>query len=296
MFGTHLSPLRRFREGPYDRLAASTVIRTIEGAGLPVLVTRLGGLFVQAPEHLVDLPSEDERWSEVGPFQQKAIEAINLVICEFVLNEVVSAAASVADMVIGSLEDDRVEFRALAGGQVTYFERTMLPFYLNQEGWFSAQLLNHQVLDHIDGVRRAQALASIAASMPLFVIGAYSNFSRLQLSEAVLDAFIVVEQMIDKLWQDWPGSASPTGPQKRPSDRAFDDVSYRIGKLHADGVLVGPIYDAIDAARLARNFVAHRGVVTDEAASTALEALRLLLARFLKTEVPAAIHIRGLTW
>jgi Domain of unknown function (DUF4145) len=99
--------------------------------------------------------------------------------------------------------------------------------------------------------------------------------------------------MVDKLWQDWPGSVSLTGPQK---GRGFDDVGYRIGKLHADGVLTGPIYDAIDAARLARNLVAHRGVVTDEAASTALEALRLLLARLLKSEVPPAIHIRGLTW
>lgn len=60
-FGTHLSPLRRSeKDRTIALLLRQVILRTVEGAALPVLVATLGGSFVQTPDHLVDLPSDDQ--------------------------------------------------------------------------------------------------------------------------------------------------------------------------------------------------------------------------------------------
>ena len=103
--GTYLYPARLF-EWTDDPYQATEVVVICSTDGLEVLITRMGGLFVVAPDDLQALAlPEPGSFERAWEFRQRAADAMNLLICELALRGVTSEPAAQLHMGAGRLVD-----------------------------------------------------------------------------------------------------------------------------------------------------------------------------------------------
>ena len=312
---THLYPLRTFglemrRPTAGDIRRASEVAAVFPAALAPdleVSLTRIGGLFVPIREQLLQgSPPKEGRptglsnpWTEPLDekrlFEHEVVDAMNLVICELALSGVESEPASVAELGVGSITAERAMIQG-AGGP--YMERTVGPALALARP--SVPMIwpptPDVVLDRVLGLPRARRLLGMSPALPTFVAAAYSLFARRLYAEALTDAWIAIELMINDLWKGtYRRGSRDTSHRKRLDDGRSFTANLRAELLYATGVFPGDLYDSIQVARKHRNDLMHGGAVRADASLAAFNALRGLLEQVLG-EPPYSVAHPQMRW
>jgi len=124
----------------------------------------------------------------------------------------------------------------------------------------------------------ARRLSALGPSLPEFVSAAYSLFNRRLLAEALLDSWIVVEQVINSPWKTNYQSRArdPAHTRRLEAGRSFT-ANIRAEVLWATGVLEDDLYDLLQRARKHRNDLAHGANVSVAAAGEGMNAMRGIL-------------------
>lgn len=285
--GQYLYPWRMFGSLPdgYEPIESTNVVREIPVLDQVVLVTGNGGLFVRPPADLVSRAPTSfnnlsaEQAKRVVAFQDELVEVLNLLICELAFEGVVSEPASPIHV---SFRGRLVGKRALimgasSGGREVYFDRLMLPVRkisgqdIGEGGCVS--LLS--VLDNAAKSQRAKTLHEIAPTLPALVAGAYSLFSRRHRAEALLDGWIVIEQILYRCWKRHVAEAArDSGHRNRLTDTRAYSASVQAEVLRTANKLPAELYDQMNRARKHRNDLAHGAKVSLEAASDCMVAMK----------------------
>jgi hypothetical protein len=294
VLGTHIFPLRLLG-WPFELTSAVEVTRSYVTPvdDLEVLVTRMGGLFVRIPESLTRFdPSEvgggdmKESFEARAAFADRAVAAFNLVVCEFTFAGVFSEPTSRLHLGPGALSDGRA---SIHGGSGPTTERTLGPqtmMGLNPMWASSWESIADERLVQTEGLSRATALWTIADSLPTFVASAYFFLAQRLLAEALLDGWIVVEQILNRIWED---EYVPTSRDSRHRDRLDDTRSFtanvKAELLFASGLIDGETYDSVQSARKRRNDLAHGGRVDVAGAFECMAAMKAMLEKVV-SDVP----------
>jgi hypothetical protein len=245
----------------------------------------MGGLFVRIPIRF-RRTREDDPFQDVDAkreFLTAAASAMNLVICELALMGVWSEPASPRQISTGGLTATQATIHSGAG---ELNDRTIGPtvtLISNPAFLLQVRPDDEEVVVRAGELRGARQLLSLGASLPDFVASAYSLFNRRLLAEALLDAWIVIEQILNSLWKNEYESLARNSVHAR---RLVDGRSFTANvraELLSIGVLRGDLYDLVQRARKHRNDLAHGASVSVAAASDALMAmcgiLELVLGR-----------------
>ena len=276
--GSQLYPPRVFGfEGPPNAEQATKILQAITGPPEEVSITRIGGLFVRVPADLSSALDGSPAEPVLGRYSRlidSATTSFNLVLCELAFEGIISAPASRVEIGPARIVGDHALVVAGGGGRETYTTRTVdMATAVIQGTWPTWSSTNPSLLEPINGTRRALALKDLSPSLPLLVVGAYSNFSRSQLPEAVIDAWIVIEQLLDARWQEYLLSVSDAARAARLRDPRTFSAAVRTEVLQATGSLASPLAEQIHVARKHRNELAHRAVITREAAAEVMGAM-----------------------
>src|SRR5581483_7979281 len=108
-------------------------------------------------------------------------------------------------------------------------------------------------------------LTAVSPTLPTLVAGAYSQFSRRQLAEALMDAWIVIEPVVDWWWKQYTDGVTDRKRRERLKDTRVYTASVRAEVLRTAGALNSDLYAAIERARGHRNAAAHRAAIRFEA-------------------------------
>ena len=297
--GTYLYPPKLLGNPDWhDRMSAIEVIERIEVEANEVLITCNGGLFLRVPPDLKTL--KDKRM-----FEEKAASLFNNIICEFALYGVVSEPATPTHISGGKLIKNFALITSVGGGREVYMERTMAPcLELIRSGglWQINPQISLNVVQEIKQQQFTVKLKEVSTTLPTLVAGAYSLFSKRQLSEALNDSWIVNEQIIDWLWSDYKNSITATAEieQNKRKERLSDERTYtaavRIEVLYVAGCLPAHIYEAINNARKHRNKLAHRAQINLKMAQECLDAMRQMIEYLCGASVEPPMAIESINW
>jgi hypothetical protein len=300
--GTYIYPYCLLSEPIWDEpLTATEVIQRIGVREREILITRNGGLFIEPPAELTrDAdPEADPRFNLQAKmaFEEEAAKLFNIVICEYALHEIVSEPATQVHISAGKLIDGHALVIGAAGGREIYLERTVNPsLQLIQGTWRTHRVHDHQITTQVAKLSCASRLAEISENLPALTAGAYSLFSRRQLSEALIDAWIVVEQIIDWLWDEHKNRIPDAERRGRLADSRTYTSAVRIELLHTTGVLDPELYSHMTKARTHRNNLAHRARISYGMASETLMAMKTTLEFLCGTAVGAPSTSAGINW
>ena len=237
VIGTYLYPYCLLTKPDYnDPLSITKVIQHIDTSHGNILVTLNGGLFIQPSAELTHYdPLNKQTWQKKMAFKEKAAKLFNLAICEYALHEVVSQPASLIHVSSGQLIDNHALITSAAGGRELYPERTIFPLIqLLQDTWqmMYLRVYDMQITLDVAKLSCASRLSKISENLPSLTAGAYSLFSQSQFSEALNDAWIVIEQVIDWLWKTYHNQISDSARKKRLADPRTYTSAIRIEILH----------------------------------------------------------------
>lgn len=295
VIGTYMYPYRIF--GRFDRADPSSaikIVKIISIDGEEVFLTCNGGLFIRPPDHL---PYRNDQLRQVTPedrlakrtFEEHAVHLLNRVICEFTLRGIVSAPATLIHLGSGERIENYAQLNMSVVGREIYTERTLLPsFEFLHHLWFLfARHLPHDldVVESVSTTYYTSELVTISEYLPTLISGAYSLFSQHQLSEAVIDGWIVIEQIIDWFWTEYVRSIPDKDQKKRLSDYRTYSVAVRLDMLHTVNVLPFPLCQVLHRARKHRNDLAHRAKINLAMATESLDAMKQLIEFVCKVPV-----------
>jgi hypothetical protein len=302
VIGIYLHPYRIFSDPDWnDPYSATEVITKVKVESKEVLITRNGGLFIQPPSALSDglkLNAEPGKDFQAKlEFQDKSAHIINRVICDFALHGIVSEPATPVHISLGRLIDNHALITSAGGGREIYLERTIIPsMQLLQGTWRLNPVHSIDVVNVITKQKLSSQLASISESLPTLVASAYSLFSRSQNSEALIDSWIVIEQVIDWLWKNYLGTIAECSRKDRLSDTRTYSAAVRIETLHTTAKIPLPIYEAANAARQHRNNLAHRAKINQGMAMESMFAMKQVIEFICNTTVEPPLTNVGVTW
>jgi hypothetical protein len=290
VFGTHLYPVRRFEPAGApavpDASTFTEVIRTIPTAGAlktEVLLTRMSGLFVRVPEEYqigTPGPLGKEQFQRRLAIVERIADAMNQVICELALLGVTSDPASPNEIGVGFLDGGRA---GISSSGSMYNERVLDPvvgvFTQPFPQWFRPfNTVAEAELDGIEALEATRRLLEVSDALPAFVAAAYAVFQRRLLAEALVDAWIVIEQVVNWLWREqYRPKAHDSAHRARLDDYRSFTANTKLETLLADNLIEPGLYDELQAARRQRNDTAHGANVDIAAASTVLEAMHKAL-------------------
>jgi hypothetical protein len=301
VLGTYIVPLVFFAadrsNDPNDYLVVERVA-TVKNSD--VAITRGGGLYVRDCGQYNDPES-----------RQKLANLLNIVLAEMAFQGLVSEPVTNLDIQTGHLIGRHV---SIPGGWGSHAIRTWGPHWLlapvpreladNYPGYGNATCwppnafwMPHDpsILQRIDGMSASLRLDEISSSLPTLLVAAVYHASRHNFAESILSSWIVAEEILSYVWDQYVASVTSSARQKRLEDSRTYTAAVRAEILHSIGTLDETIYDLLSAARKARNELAHRALVRQEAASTCIDTMRAMLQRIgLETErLPAYPHTFG---
>ena len=291
--------------GPYeaDPYFATEVKLAAQIAGQAVLITRSGGLFIRPPEHLKapeGAAPDEATIREKLKFEEEAADLFNRLICELCCLGRTCEPASPVQIAAGQLIDNHAAITGAGGGRDPYYERTAGPFMAllgPYPAWMAWLPIPEQLIIEAAKLTRAQSLYKIAPSLPTFVAGAYSHFSRRHLSAALSDAFVVVEQLVDHRWQQhMQGLTGSQLKQLKKDGRRSLNIGYRIDALKAVGALDESLYDVINHARCLRNQMLHGARITYESADAAISAMKETVESTCQTSIRKPECSNSVNW
>ena len=303
VIGTYLYPYRIFDRVDWsDPYSATAIVARINLESDEILVTCTGGLFIQPPAHLSDLltnaitePGKDLQAKLA--FEEKTADVFNRIICELALNGIVSEPTTPVHISRGEMIDEHILITSASGGREMYLERTLTPsLQLHLGTWRTNQLCSFEVVNAAIGQECTSRLNQISSSLPTLVAGAYFMFSRRQLSEALVDGWIVIEQIIVGLWTNYTSSIIAKSRRERLLDSRTYSVGVRIETLYTIDVISEPLYTALNAARKHRNELAHRAKINLAMATEVLDAMKQTIEFFCKASIAMPLANVGVNW
>jgi hypothetical protein len=270
--GTYMLPWRLI--GPeFDSLdVAVSVEHSADANGTEVLITRIGGLFARAPEHLT------------AAVLETVAEAFNLVLCELALAGADSAPVSSHDIETGKLNNGHAFVDHFSSRADASFDRTVGPlFAIRREIWmtWADRLADRLALQPSWTLRHAKRLAQVSTTMPRLIVGAYWNDTRGHEAESLIDCWIVVEQFLDRMWEDHLGSIPEALRRRQLRDQRTFSAAVRVELLRTVGRLPPELHEQVEVARAARNRLAHRADLPTVGAGLGMIAMRGMLEDFL---------------
>lgn len=303
VIGTYMYPYRLLAKPNWnDPLSATEVIQHIDTSQGEILVTLNGGLFIESPAGLA-------RWaapnSDLGnlqakiAFEEKAARLFNLVICEYALHEIVSEPAARVHISAGQLIDGHALITSAGGGREIYHERTLNPSIqlLSSQGmWRMHPVHDMQITVDVAKLSCASRLAKISENLPSLIAGAYSLFSQSRFSEALNDAWIVVEQAIDWFWKRYKNQISDAERKKRLGDSRTYTSAIRIEILHTIGIIDPDLYKLMTTARTHRNKLEHRAKINSDMARETLIAMKSTIEFLCGMQVCEPLESYSVNW
>lgn len=279
LWGAYIYPLRYFGDDrsldPNDYLE---VVRVLPVRDADVAITRGGGLFTRV---------RDSRRSEQEV--ARVTRMLNLVLCEFALNRLVSQPITDTDVQSAKLIGRHA---AIAGGWGDYGERTWGPLALlasnprdlgaahsqSRNDWWPVNFYwvpaSPNALDRIDGFEGAIALEAVGEALPALVVAAVFHASRHNIAETILSAWIVCEAVLSHKWRLYAGAVEGSERQQRLRDSRTYTASVQAEVLLVAGELDEPRYDLLQQARKIRNDLAHGVKMSWRGAASAMDAMR----------------------
>jgi hypothetical protein len=303
VIGTYLFPYRLLTDPDWnDAYSATAVIATSRVAQQDILITRNGGLFVRPPAELSD-PYIDQGHALMSDFEKKvafeetAAHWFNAVICEFALLGIVSEPATPVHVSRGVLIDLHALVTGAGGGRELYRERSVGPAQELVSGlWLMHPVVDMATVEQASQHQISTQLGAASENLPALVAGAYSTYSRRQLAEAVVDSWIVMEQLLDWYWTQYRAGLTDKSRKERLADTRTYSAAIRIELLQTAKVLPEPLCDDLQRARRHRNELAHRARVTGEGADVCLTAMRHAIEFFSGRQVEPPLSNTGVTW
>jgi len=157
------------------------------------------------------------------------------------------------------------------------------------------QVHSSSTLQQVLSLECANRLVEVSDYLPTLVAGAYSMFSRGQLSAALIDSWIAIEQILDFLWQIYL-SDFPKKRKRRLNDTRTYTAAVRIEMLHTVDVLPATLYESLNTARKHRNDLAHRAKISIDMATEVVGAMKETIEFFTKISVAPPLVNRGVNW
>jgi hypothetical protein len=291
VIGTYLHPYCILGDPVWsDPYSVTEVIKKIKVESIELLITRNGGLFVRVPASLKDGFKDDKEriniFQDKIEFQDHFAHAVNRIICEFALFGIVSEPVTPVHIARGFLKDNHALITSAAGGREIFLERTLGPSMQLQQGtWLTHPVRSIDIVNNIAKQKLSKQLALISDNLPMFVASAYSLFSRNQISEALIDSWIALEQVIDWLWKEHLGIIIDSTRKKRLSDSRTYSAGVRIELLYTADKIPFSLYESANIARQHRNNLAHRAKINNNMATDCMLAMKQVVEFICKTTV-----------
>jgi hypothetical protein len=306
VIGTFLWPIRVFGTIDYHNpISATAVIASVEVEDTMILITRMGGLFARPPEKLATADSHqmprEERSRTLRrkiDFETQLARRFNQIICELALNDSTSEPASPVHIAAGRLIDGHAMIAGGGGvGKFVDLARMAGPLTaLFRPDFISWPRTGEEVLSVIQDLPLTSVLTSISSTLPELVASVYALFRERQLAEAMNDAWIVVEQILDYWWKGYLDKLDVPARRQRLDDTRSYTAAVRTEYLLSVGALPAHLYEPINDARKARNNLAHRAEVTLAGARACINAFRLAVQAVCQREVASPFLGQSVSW
>ncbi|MBW6475085.1 MAG: hypothetical protein K0B14_18305 [Anaerolineaceae bacterium] len=302
LIGTYLFPYVLFTGYHHDNpYSATEIIAEIVIDDQKILVTRNGGLFSKPLEEFTDiLVSETFLENDIElklHFEDKFVRCANVVICEFCLAGIVSEPITQVHVSRAGLIDNHALITSGGGGRETYHHRTLYASYqLVNQLWLFNRIVSMEKLSQVANVEYSSQLQKVSKNLPEFVASAYYNYSTQNISEALLDSWIVVEQIIDYLWGKLVKKLSDSQRRKRLRDTRTYSSAVRVEILFLDEEISEQEYDIFQKARKRRNELAHRAHISLDYATEGMVAMKLAIEHIIQSEIADPATARGISW
>jgi hypothetical protein len=140
----------------------------------------------------------------------------------------------------------------------------------------------------------ALRLEAAAPSAPQLLLGALWSYTTQAAAEAVVDAWIVIEQIVGQYWEEYAGGL-PTKRRNALRDHRAYTVAVRIEVLETTGKLPAALAIALHGARKQRNDLVHSAAGA-ETGRKAIEAMALLIEHYLGRAVTLPAPLAPLAW
>lgn len=315
IIGTYLSPLTLFtseatQSPATDLNKATEVIKTININQHEIMITRTGGLFTKPPENLSDRhkdPTLDQNFKAKMQFVGEFVKSLNLLICELSLSSdlgivgAISRTVTHADIGRGQLIGNLGLLTNTTLSNCFGRERVDSYIYwllqsVNTGNWFSWTKRQEGVLEKIEFLECTSTLNKISETIPPLIIGAYTSLSSQQFSEATIDSWMVIEQIIDFLWKEYTDSLADSKRKTRLNDTRTYSASVRLEVLLTTGIIPQDLSDNLHKVRAIRNDLVHRAKTDFTAAIESIKALKQTIEFICKKEVAEPSCMYGLSW
>jgi hypothetical protein len=281
--GTYLHPLKLLDvdELPTDPNDYLEVIRVFPVTGVDVAITRGGGLFVR----------DRGQYSSPQAIDQ-LVNIFNMLTCEFTLAGLVSQPVTDLDLQSGKLIGQHI---SIAGGWGSFGDRTWgphallcvtprdisAPYRTEANPWWPPYFYwtssPKGVMPSVETLANAPLLSAVAPGLPSLVAAAAFHAARHNLSETIINSWVVVELILYQQWNDHLTSLSNSARRRRLKDTRTYSAGVQAEVLLTAGLMQDDTYDKVQAARKTRNDFAHRGDASADGAAHCMEAMRAML-------------------
>ncbi len=275
LWGTYLYPYACFVPmTPAVPTRPLEILEEVQVDTVPLLVTANGGVMMHAPaEMMADDPGSWDL-AEMIKAKDAFVQAANMLICELALSGVVSQPATHAHVGAGVRIGKYAVIRSGSGGREMYSHRTIdVVGHLLNGGWLRYPTHPPELLTKACELKTSSLLAAVSPTLPRLVAGAYSLFSQHLYAEALVDAWVVIEQILDVYWKERGQRLHPSSARReRLKDVGFV-AAVRIEILQSEGALPNDLAESLHKARRLRNELAHRATVDYPRAQQVINAM-----------------------
>ena len=291
VIGTYLYPHVLLGKPNFDDpYSATSIISKLEVDDLEIFITLNGGLFVKPPMDLVQIAEKIE-------FEERVSKAFNLIICEFAFNGIVSVPATPVHIAVGKLINNHALIISASGGSEMYLEKTMeQSMHLIRGTWRTHRMTSPDIIQKVIRLDCSTKLMEVSQNLPALIAGAYSYFSQRQLSESLLDSWIVIEQILDWYWSNYVSKFSDKKRKESLKDSRTYTSAVRIEILCSASVFPQQVYEKINNARKHRNNLAHRAKINISMAKETVDALKLMIEFFCGCSINPFLVNEGVNW
>ncbi len=302
LIGTYLFPYILFDGFDINNpITAIKIISKIEIDALTIFITRNGGVFTRPPVHLQDdfndTRIDEKKLESKLIFQDKFANLANRLVCDLCTLGVVTEPVTPVHISKASLIDSHALITSAGGGREIYLHRTIEPSrQLIKQTWFNNKIISPSILEEIKAKGISTKLIMISENLPLFISSAYSLFSQQRYGEALIDSWIVVEQILDNIWEKFTSEIHDKTRLDRLNDTRIYSASVRTEVLLLTGKLSRFEYDIIQRARSNRNRLAHRAKISLDWAHEGMMAMKCAIEHVTDIEPAYPQPNRFVTW
>jgi hypothetical protein len=280
------------------------ILDEMEVNGITIIINRSGGLFTIVPDELIGKKTDENGhilYSHIKSqenFEQGVCDSFNHFACELSLRGLTTCAFSPSFLGIGKKEGNKIWITTACSSPSSAFERVIGPHFKdNHEQRVMALFTGGmQIFVNSRGMLLTKRLANISKALPFYILSAYSQFQQHQIHEAIVDAWIACEQIIDYLWNSHIDRIEDKKRIDRLKDTRTYSVAVRLEILFNIGVINEELYSLLNNARKHRNDIAHRAETNIEKSFETMLALHKLIEYIVGEKVSGPPTGTGPLW